>query len=46
MEEEAGRFEEEEEEDEGGELIEGDEEGMAQRKRQKILQLATQVRPP
>jgi hypothetical protein len=46
VEEEAGRFEEEEEEDEGGELIEGDEEGMAQRKRQKILQLATQVRPP
>ena len=41
------RFEEEEEdEDEGAELIEGDEEGHAQRKRQKILQLATQVHAP
>ena len=39
-----GPFDEEEDEDEeGGELLEGDEEGMAQRKRQKILQLATQV---
>ena len=40
------RFDEDEdEEDDGGEMVEGDEEGVAQRKRQKILQLATQVRP-